>query len=624
MAQNLKVNQYADGSQISLNENLSWYDLNTTDKAYCWNNNDPANGEIYGALYTWAAAMNGQETSDSIPSQVQGVCPDGWHLPSDAEWKQLEMHLGMSQEEVDDVGSRGTDEGSKLKEAGTLHWLSPNTGTNESGFTALPGGQREVVNHNVGSSAYFWTATEKSDSYAWRRQLLNTSSSISRFDNRKNTGYSVRCVEGAGLPIVSTSVMRNITTNYAEGGGEVKLSGGAPVSRHGLCWSLTPGPTLTTGQKTWDGMGTGTFTSTLKWLSPGTTYYVRAYATNGAGTGYGNEVSFTTSSEAVAPIVKASVGGIEETSVSLGGEVLNDGGTEVTARGVCWSTSNGPVLTDSKTTDGSGTGKFTSTPTGLTPATTYYIRAYATNAAGTKYGEEHSFTTLSIETITDYDGNDYNQVRICNQIWLKENLKSTQYADGSSIPLVEDVETWNALTRNDRAYCWYDNNISEGDTYGALYTWAAAMNGASGSETNPSGVQGVCPAGWHLPSDTEWQELEICLGMSESEARNSWRERGESIGSKLKETGVVHWESPNIDATNESGFTALPAGYRESSSDYYPLGFSWKGSHGFFWTATEWSDTTSITRFLMPNESYIQRSSNYDTKIGYSVRCIKN
>jgi len=155
------------------------------------------NYATYGVLYNWTAAMNGAESSDANPSGVQGICPDGWHLPSDAEWKQLEMYLGMSETDVNSTGWRGTVEGGKLKEAGTTHWADPNAGANnESGFTALPGGDR---NGNGGFSSirgdgYWWSSTENFTNLAWYRSLYYYDSNVDRNYYYKSMGFSVRCL----------------------------------------------------------------------------------------------------------------------------------------------------------------------------------------------------------------------------------------------------------------------------------------------------------------------------------------------------------------------------------------------------------------------------------------------
>lgn len=290
---------------------------------------------------------------------------------------------------------------------------------------------------------------------------------------------------------------------------------------------------------------------------------------------------------------------ITETSAQSGGDVTSDGGASVTERGVCWSTSSTPTITDSKTNDGTGSGSYTSAVTGLSQGTTYYIRAYATNSEGTNYGDEVRFRTKtsSGSTVTDYDGNVYQTVQIGDQEWMAENLNVTRYPDGSAIPLVANSNSWDALSPGDEAYCWYDDNISNGDTYGALYTWDAAMNAAESSDASPSGVQGVCPDGMHMPGDGEWKELEMYLGMSQAETDDTGG-RGTDEGGKLKETGTAHWNSPNEGATNESGFTALAAGSRSHDGSFSELGFE-----AVFWTATEEANNPMIRKLFNTNST---------------------
>lgn len=157
-----------------------------------------SNYTTYGVLYNWPAAMAGASSSSSNPSGVQGACPDGWHLPSDDEWKELEMYLGMSQSEADDLGWRGTDEGGKLKETGTTHWISPNTGaTNESGFTALPGGRRGYYGtfSYIGGLGHWWSSTGHSSADAWYRRMRCDYSGVGRdYHGYGELGFSVRCV----------------------------------------------------------------------------------------------------------------------------------------------------------------------------------------------------------------------------------------------------------------------------------------------------------------------------------------------------------------------------------------------------------------------------------------------
>ena len=389
-------------------------------------------------------------------------------------------------------------------------------------------------------------------------------------------------------PTVTTSSPSDITETSATVGGNVIADGGATVTERGVYYSTSASPE-TTGTKLQIGSGTGTFSTSLTGLSAGTTYYIKAYATNSIGTSYDSEVTFTTLTPP--SITTTAISAITENSAESGGNVIDDGGASVTARGVCWNTSQNPTITNDHTTDGSGTGNFTSSITGLIQNTIYYVRAYATNSVGTGYGEQVSFTTLN--AVTDYDGNVYPIVSIGTQIWMAKNLKTTKYNDGTAIPLITDGTEWSNLTTH--GYCWYNNDeASYKNTYGALYNWHTVNTGK------------LCLTGWHVPTDSEWTILETYLG-------------GSSVaGGKMKETGTAHWVSPNTGATNESGFTALPGGARYQGGDFYDLGYD-----GYWWTSTEASSLDSWNRYVYwTSTSVVDREER--KVIGYSVRCVKD
>jgi uncharacterized protein (TIGR02145 family) len=212
----------------------------------------------------------------------------------------------------------------------------------------------------------------------------------------------------------------------------------------------------------------------------------------------------------------------------------------------------------------------------------------------------------SSTTVTDFDGNVYNTITIGSQVWMAENLKTTHYSDGTAIPLVTGNSNWDTLTATSKAYCWYNDDVINKATYGALYTWAAAMNGAASVTTNPSGVQGVCPTGWHLPSDAEWTQLTDYLG-------------GTGVaGGKLKESGTTHWTSPNTGATNETGFTALPGGYRNCDGTFYVI-----GDYGLWWVSEELDSYSAYYRDMYYDTSYVSRYGDYK-EVGFSVRCLRD
>ena len=237
----------------------------------------------------------------------------------------------------------------------------------------------------------------------------------------------------------------------------------------------------------------------------------------------------------------------------------------------------------------------------LIPQPGYYIVGsdencyYLPNASGNANG-----------TFTDSrDNMVYNWVQIGSQVWMAENLKY--------LPSVSAPDTGSETTPYYYVYDYVGTDETEAKTtrnyatYGVLYNWPAAMSGSESSSANPSRVQGVCPTGWHLSSDAEWAELIDYLG-------------GESIaGEKLKEVGIIHWIGPNMDATNETGFTALPGGYRY----YYSGGFSDLGFNGGWWVATEYDTSTAWYRSM-----YFEFSNVYsyflNKEYGLSVRCVRD
>jgi pectin methylesterase-like acyl-CoA thioesterase len=194
-------------------------------------------------------------------------------------------------------------------------------------------------------------------------------------------------------PTVTTSAVSDISTTTASTGGNVSADGGGAVTARGVCWDTLASPTLS-GHFTVDGNGVGVFVSTLTGLIPGKTYFVRAYATNIGGTAYGNEQSFATLTSIIPPTVTTTaISSIMVKTARGGGNVTAWGGATVTARGICWNTAGLPTVDDTKSSDGGGTGSYASALTGLAAGTRYTVRAYATNSAGTGYGDTISFTT---------------------------------------------------------------------------------------------------------------------------------------------------------------------------------------------------------------------------------------
>jgi uncharacterized protein (TIGR02145 family) len=245
---------------------------------------------------------------------------------------------------------------------------------------------------------------------------------------------------------------------------------------------------------------------------------------------------------------------------------------------------------------------FTYTLINLKPKTKYHYRINAINPSGTGNGADVVFTTgdtvnlgvnfnpdLTYDSIYDVEGNKYRTIQIGTQTWMAENLRSTKLNDDTEIPFVLDVNKWSDLTTP--GYCWFN---SDSVSWGALYNWYTVNTGL------------LCPQGWHVPGDEEWTVLTDYLG-----GKND-------AGGKLKETGTGKWYTPNTGATNESGFTAIPTGYRHSNG-----GFNSLSRYAYFWTSTEWSETGAWYRDVYFGYISVDRS-NSNKRSGLTVRCIKD
>ncbi len=287
------------------------------------------------------------------------------------------------------------------------------------------------------------------------------------------------------VPTVEAVSATNISYYSFTCGGNVTDSGTYAVTARGLCYATTPNPTISNSYVAL-GSGIGSFSTTLSELTPNTTYYVRAYAINSVGIAYSEQMEVTTLAN-TAPVV------MTVSATELGfcqGNVASDGGLEVTERGFCYSTYPNPTVFDSYIAAGTGNGGYTAILTGLEAGVTYFVRAYATNSLGTTYGEQFSFVYENCNdiTVTDCDGNIYHAVQIGSQCWMRENLRTTKEANGTSI------SQGNANDPSGGRYWYYPNNQSSNKTtFGLLYSSAAKNY--------------VCPTGWHLPSVVEFSQL---------------------------------------------------------------------------------------------------------------------
>ena len=279
---------------------------------------------------------------------------------------------------------------------------------------------------------------------------------------------------------------------------------------------------------------------------------------------------------------------INLTSIEVSASVTSDGGSDIMARGICWSLSPNPVREENSLELGSGIGDFSGTIENLFEATNYYLRAWAENSQGLAYREELACSTGEL---TNIDGKVYRTVRIGEHVWMLENLRTMHFNDGTEIPLITEHNTW--IETNSPAMVWQNNDESNFRKFGALYNWYAA--------SSPK----ICPEGWRVPSNEDWQIL------------FDYYPDIDLVGGILKETGTENWISPNRGATNESGFTAQPGSFRGRSQE----AFSNYGFFSYMWANTSFKPDSGLSISLQYNSPKIFIEENHMTS-GLTIRCI--
>lgn len=367
MAKNLRTHTYNDGTPVQ-------YQTNNGYGSYRHVNGSISNTDVYGSLYDWYAMMS-----------THGLCPVDWHAPNDWEWSQLIQEFG------------GTAlAGDPLKASGFDHWSTSSTGTNSSGFGALPAGYYQSSSPMYlafGLAAVFWSSQQEGiNQQEARIKTISSGGNIPTYARSMNYGHSVRCLKNA---VPSVEYINGVSYPNSDNGtvtSKVRSTGGAPLLERGVCWSLTPNPTINDFSVQALQVDTGIYHMGLSGLMPLTTYYIRSYATNSYGIGYSEEQTLTTLG--TAPVVQTlGVSNNQDSSAVLSGNIINDGGSPVTDRGICIGNITFSWNYSSCQTELPDTGNWSSLFESLEPNFDYYYYAYATNDFGTTNGDTLMFTS---------------------------------------------------------------------------------------------------------------------------------------------------------------------------------------------------------------------------------------
>jgi len=641
MKENLNMGTKIDGTQNQVN--------NGTIEKYCYNNLE-ANCDIYGALYQWDEMMQYGNAPES-----QGICPSGWHVPSDQEWSTLTTFLGGE-----------SIAGGKMKEIEFLHWQSPNTGaTNSSGFTALAGGFRSQWGDfgNQSIHADFWSSTGFSGTEAWGRTLFHDYAGVSHYSSGiKIEGFAVRCLKNCAPSVPASGTHSSSTTqitwrwigsedatgykwsttnDYASsidlGAAtsyiETELICSMPYTR--FIWAYNSCGYSTARTLSQSTLGTNTVGVTIEaspnpvcWETPvmftaipvngGTApHYQWKVNGNNAGPdspefsyvpGSGDAVACVMTSNIECPTNNPVASNVVTMTVHVtpvtplpGTPIASQ--TEITwnwnpvqdATGYRWNTSN-----NFATALEMGTST-TLTEPGLICDTSYTRYVWAYNSCGSSVPGILSQATSACgpgpcpgTPSFIYGGQTYNTVMIGTQCWMKENLNIGTWIEGSKTQKQNDTI---------EKYC-YDNNEDSCSVFGGLYVWGEMMNYAAPSNGNPSGRQGICPSGWHIPSDAEWTQLSDFLG-------------GSGVaGSKMKIAGFRYWNDPNTGADNASGFTGLGGGQN--------VIWNW-GLTTYFWSCSKPSENDAWARQLHYDSGALTTDEGGNgASQNFYVRCVRD
>jgi uncharacterized protein (TIGR02145 family) len=660
MKNNLSYISFNNGDSIPEIKDLNLWN-SVTSSALCSYNNNPSYSAKYGRLYNFYAA-----------SDIRNLCPAGWHLPTNNDWDSLAKELGgiltaggkMKEKgagswispNIDATNESGfsavpsgfREAGSDFKNIGAfagfysvegnVKFLTSSTASIESKDKYSPSegysircikGRNALVETDSASVITSSTTTLNgkvnpniaftivsfefglTESYDMSMQAVQSPvagsvpvlirADITNLKPGTTYHFRTKAENIAGVtygtdqifttlvpPDVSTSDATSITASAANLNGTVNANNLLAIVS--FEYGTTPGygQIVTVSRSPISGNEKINISSGLTGLKESTLYHFRVKAQSLAGTSIGNDLTFTT---LTLPHAKTdSAYAVTSSSVSLRGKVNSSNlSTTVLFEYGLTKEYGDSIKVENSPFTGISDKLAIASVTGLTPGSTYHYRVKATSQAGMTYGGDLTFTTPLV--VKDIIGNIYNTVTIGNQEWMAENLRTTRFNDGAVIPILIDEKKWSRSKKP--AYCWYNNDSTSNKVpYGALYNWYAVN------------TYKLCPTGWHVPSNAEWNTFIYYLGGASQS------------GNKLKEAGIAHWREPNTEATNESGFAALPGGSRDFIGKFSYYGFKTQ-----WWSA---NDTISKSAWCWGvdfiNSGAIKFYPNKTE--GLSVRCV--
>lgn len=596
MAENLNTKYFNDNTEINkITDNSEW--RKTNKPAYSEYNNSPNSSGLYGKLYNWY-----------VVDYQSSVCPEGWYLPSDEDWKIIENLIEV--QDIDEIGWRTSNSACYLKTSDNGFWTLPaKTLVNSTGFTALPGGMRALTGefHYLNDYAAWWTSTEFNSKNAWCRALDNSSCNIFRENGSKSLGLSLRCVYQKKAMENELPVLGEVYVDYYSGSvqffSEIISHGLSPITEAGFMWSIFPNFDDSNSEIYYvDEIYEHELMAYIENIEPNQTFYVKAFARNSEGIAYSEETSFVTNEIDLAFVEIMGIDSIYMESAKV--SVFIESDEEVSYSGIAWDEVPDFTIGNYGTYYPSDYSEleFSHIIDGLEPNKTYYVKAFAQNSGGLAYSTELSFTTLerfytTESTLIDIDGNEYKTVRIANTEYMAENLRTSRLNDGTLIPLASDQ--WVVGVDLFSAYMDFDsvnNHLKNGKLYNSYVLRS----------------EKICPDNWKVANEDEWQELELLLGMSIDEVGEmGWR--GTNQGGMLKQVGLDNWFSPNHGATNQAGYSAQASGYVNSLGE-----FVGKGEIFSTWVN---SDTSRVRTIQNSEEQILKEDAEFGN--GYSIRCIR-